>query len=154
MLWFIIIERYTMLEEAKQQDETIFEEVQPYMLAIMPRLSFNYASLSLGLLFLWLIGLQLLARIVPLSTANATLFVASLFIFIYGWRFLENRNHATSLFVLYTRYSRQRRDLKALISSDADEESLSNNIQWLEEAAQAFIHAAQDSGLAPVEVNK
>jgi hypothetical protein len=139
-----------MLEQAKETDETIFKQVQPYMLALMPRLTFNYFTLSMIILILWLIGLQLLAKLVPVSTANAIMFALSLLIFIYAWRFLENRNHATALFVLYTHYSRQRRDLKAQMASEVDEETLLNNLQWLEDSAQAFLEAAQENGLEPV----
>ena len=139
-----------MLEQAKQTDESIFEQVQPYMLALMPRLTFNYFTLSMIVLILWLIGLQLFAKLVPVSTANAIMFALSLLIFIYAWRFLENRNHATALFVLYTRYSRQRRDLKTQLASEVDDDTVSNHLEWLESAANAFLEAAQENGLEPV----
>lgn len=143
-----------MIEQAKQTDETIFEEVQPYMLAIFPRLTFNYLSLTLSVLLLWFIGVGLLRNIVPQSIATSIVFAVSLVLFFYGWRFLENRNHATALFALYTRYSRQRRDLKTQIANDADEETLLNTLHLLEESAQAFIEAAKENGVEPVAVEE
>jgi hypothetical protein len=145
----LVLDR-NMIQQAQQTDENLFQELQPYMIAILPRLTFNYLSLTMPLLLFWLIGLQLLAQIVPLSTANAIIFALSLFMFIYGWRFLENRNHATALFVLYTRYSRQRRDLKALLKPETDEARLISNLQWLAESAQSFLDAAKENGLEPI----
>lgn len=143
-----------MIQEARQIDENIFQQIQPYMLAILPRLSFNYLTLTTGLVILWFVGVQLISQFLPLSTANAIMFALELFVFVKGWQFLENRNHATSLFASYMYYSRQRRNLKKLLSDDTDEEALSNNVQWLEEAAEAFIDTAKERGVEPLQDNK
>jgi membrane protein implicated in regulation of membrane protease activity len=139
-----------MFQAAKQSDETIFQQVQPYMVAILPRISFNYLILTSSLVVLWFIGLQLLAQILPFSTANVIMFALSLIIFVRGWRFLENRNHATALFILYTRYSRQRREFRSIIATEIDEETLQTNLQWLKDSAQSFIDAATENGVEPI----
>ena len=138
-----------MLEQAKQADENIYKEVQPYMLAIFPRMTFNYLSLTLGILILWFAGIYLLDSFMPQALSTSIIFALSLLIFVFGWRFLENRNHATSLFVLYTSYSRQRRDFKAQLRGD-DKIKISTSIGLLEETAQEFIAAAKDSGVEPI----
>lgn len=124
------------------------------MLAILPRISFNYLSLTSSLFILWFIGIKSLTQILPSSTATAIMFALCLIIFVKGWQFLENRNHATALFVSYIYYSRQRRDLKRLFATEPDEETLSTNIQWLEETANAFIDAAQEMDVEPIQNNE
>ena len=65
---------------------------------------------------------------------------------------MEQRNQATSLYILYTRYSRQRRDLEALMK-EAEANTLSNpdqlyiSVDKLEEAARNFLDAARTAGV-------
>lgn len=142
------------IQNAKNSLAATHEQVQPYMAELFKRIASNYAILIAGVLVVNMIMLPLLLRFVPIpvSTANVLGFSAMLLILVYGWRFLENRNRATSLFVLYTRYSRQRRDLLATVeaaesSTLEDENTLYVNVDLLEEAASSLLDAVEEQGL-------
>jgi len=142
------------LQHAKNSLEATHAHVQPYMAELFSRLASNYLLLMGGVLIVNMIGIPLLLRviIIPVSTANILGFAAMLLILVYGWRFLENRNRATALFVLYIRYSRQRRELIASIEqaetdSLEDENTLYVNVDLYEESASSFLDAVEEQGL-------
>lgn len=128
--------------------EATHENVRRYMPGVGKQLLWNYAILMFGTLFLNILGLTVLLQFVQRPIANTIAFGLSLVWLIYGWRYLEGRNHATALFVLYTRYSRERRDLLRLQeSADAPD----SGTGAMEEAAQRFIDAAQAEHVPPRE---
>jgi hypothetical protein len=142
------------IQHAKQSEETSYLQIQPYMLSLFQRLAGNYAILGVSVVIVNTIGVQILLGLlaIPQSTATAIAFAVNLLIFFYGWRFLENRNHATALFVLYTQYSRQRRHLKASIAMAEngtldDENTLYVQVDLLEETAKSFLAAVAEQNL-------
>ncbi len=142
------------IKHAKQTAENTHQQVQPYMASLFQRLGFNYANLIILMLVINILSVWLLLRILPLppSTANVIGFAVNLIFLVYGWRFLEKRNNATALFVLYTRYSRQRRDLKDNIKLAEDgalenEDNLYTQVDVLEENASLFLDAVEEEGM-------
>ncbi|MGJ3237241.1 MAG: hypothetical protein ACFE0Q_00900 [Anaerolineae bacterium] len=142
-------------QHAQRVLDASHEQVQPYMAALFSRLANNYGILFLLVLMVNLIGIPLLMRWmpVPASTANVLGFSAMVLILVYGWRFLENRNQATALFVLYIRYSRQRRDTEDTLKlaqegALEDENRLYVQVDLLEENATSLLNAVQEQGLA------
>lgn len=138
------------MSETQDRIETTHEDVRRYMPGVGKQLLLNYAVLMLIALFLNIAVITLLLRFIPRPTANAIAFGFNLVWLIYGWRYLEGRNHATALFVLYTRYSRERRDLTRLLDT-ADAPALDNSVDAVEETAQRFIDAAQAQHITPQE---
>lgn len=137
------------VQHAERALEETYAAVQPYMPAIFKRIASNYSLLFGAVVFINLVALNALARLLPLpiSTLNTIGFAAILLTLYFGWRYLENRNQATGLFVLYTRYSRQKRDLQALLEqADAleNEDTLYLAVDDLEQVASAFLDAVEE----------
>jgi len=130
------------------QLDNIHNAVREYMPGLFPRLAINYfVPMAVGMLVAVLTA-GFLARWLPSPTPSALGFVINLAILIYGWRYLENRNHATALLVLYTTYSRHRRELLQILQV-GDEQQASTQLEFLEEAAGNFIDAAQEQHIKP-----
>ena len=142
------------IKHAKKTAENAHLQVQPYMASLFQRLGFNYAILIMIMVLINTVGVWLLLTFLPIpqSTANVIGFSVNLIFLLYGWRFLEKRNRATSLFVLYTRYSRQRRDLTDNIKL-AEDGALENTddlyiqVDVLEEKATSFLEAVESEGM-------
>jgi uncharacterized membrane protein len=128
--------------------ERITKEVQPYVAGIFPRLAFNFGLLVVLALIVSTIAVPSLAQFIPQSTATTLGFCTNFLLLFFGMRYLENRNHALALFVLYSKYSRERRDLEAFMQQ-GNQESLESNLDALEELAQSFINAATEAGVQP-----
>lgn len=142
------------IEHAKTTSERVHNAVQPYMPETFYRIGSNYSLLLITVVAVNMIGIPLVLRFLPLplSTANVMGFSVMLLILVYGWRFLENRNHATAIFVLYTRYSRQRRDLQDALKQAEngvleDENTLYVHVDLLEEVASGFLDAVEEQGV-------
>lgn len=147
------------IQHAKTSAERIHEAVRPYMPETFYQLGSNYGLLLIAVVAVNMLGIPLLLRFIslPLSTANVLAFSVMLLILVYGWRFLENRNHATAIFVLYTRYSRQRRDLLDTITQAEngileDDNALYVQVDLLEEKATAYLEAVEEQGVKAHEV--
>ena len=69
----------------------------------------------------------------------------------YGWRILENRNKATSLYALYTRYSHDRRGLEQTLAANdkTKSEEVTEQVEIMEASAEAFIQAAEEQQIEP-----
>ena len=142
------------IQHAERAIENTYAEIQPYIPAIFKRLALNYALLLGAVLLINIIVLNVFAAIFPLaiSTLNVVSFGAMLLLIVFGWRYLENRNQATGLFVLYTYYSRQRRDLRSLIvqaeeQNLEDEDALYLGVDTLEQVTKTFLEAAEEQNL-------
>jgi hypothetical protein len=127
--------------------ERITKEVQPYVAGVFPRLAFNFGLVLTVALIVSTIAVPSLAQFIPQSTATTLGFCTNFLILFFGLRALENRNHATALFVLYSKYSRQRRDLEALMKQG--NQDVDSSLGALEEIAQSFIKAATEAGIQP-----
>lgn len=131
----------------EKEIQTIHEEVRRYMPSLLPRLALNY-GVPIGLAMLFNYGLTAyLINFVPRSTANAFAFTGNVIILVGLWRWLESRNQATGLLLLYTAYSSQRRALQQKIQTEADKQTLENEFANLQSSAETFLNTAQARGL-------
>lgn len=142
------------VQHAQSSEARTYDAVRVYMPGLLPRLAFNYAILFALVFVVSLVGVPLLRQIIFESTAVIAGFAANVLILVYGLRWLEQRNPATTLFVLYTRFSRQRRDLHKLLrqaksATPPSDQDLYVKVDLMEEAARQFIAAAQDQGIKP-----
>lgn len=130
--------------------DNIFNQVREYMPGVARCIVLNYALLMGGALAVSLILVPLLRNFVHPSTATTIGFVSNLVWLIYGWRMLENRNKATSLYILYVRFSRERRELEATLASNKTKsEDVSEQVEIVEATAESFILAAQEQQIEP-----
>lgn len=144
------------IQNAENALKRIHTEVQPYMATLFYKIANNYLLLLAGVIVINMIGLPLLIRFVPIpmSTVNVIGFSAMLLILVYGWRYLEKRNHATTLFVFYIHYSRAKRNLEASLDlaragSLETDDTLYIQIDLLEETATILLDAIEEEGLKP-----
>ena len=138
------------LETVKRAHENIVNQVTPYVAGIFPRLASNYGLVIVLALLVSTIAVPSLAQFIPQSTATTLGFCANFLLLFFGLRYLESRNPATALFMLYSQYSRQRRDLEAMMKQgNSSGESLENSLAALEAIAQSFIKAASEAGIQP-----
>ena len=130
--------------------DTIFNQVREYMPGVARRIIFNYAVLIGVALAVSLILVPFLMRLIPRSTATTIGFAVNLVWLFYGWRLLENRNKATSLYALYIRYSHERRGLEQTLAADKTKsEDVSEQVELMETSAEAFIRAAEEQQIEP-----
>jgi hypothetical protein len=130
--------------------EMIFNTVRQYMPGVARRILFNYAVLLGVALLVSMLFVPLLMRFIPRSTATTIGFAINIVWLFYGWRILENRNRATSLYALYTRFSHERRGLEQTLATDnTKSEDVSTQVEVLEASAEAFIRAAEEQHIEP-----
>lgn len=142
------------LAHAQNSHKKTETDVKPYVSGIFPRLALNYGLLLFVAVLVSTIAVPTLGLWIPQSTATVLGFSINFLTLFFGWRFFENRNKATSLYILYSSYSRQRRDLEALMKqaeakSLANTDALYTSVDKFEEAAQAFLSAAMEAGVQP-----
>jgi hypothetical protein len=129
---------------------TVFNHVRQYMPGVARRIIFNYAVLLGVALAVSLLLVPLLMRFIPRSTATTIGFAVNIVWLFYGWRMLENRNKATSLYALYTRFSHDRRGLEqTLVADKAKSEEVTEQVELMEVSAEAFIRAAEEQQIEP-----
>ncbi len=132
------------MQPPEAQLEQVHNDVRRYMPGVLPRLLMTYlvpvmlAMMSAGLV------VGLLASLVPPLSARTFAFTAMLAILLFGWRWLENRNQATALLVLYTRYSNQRRAARTAL---ANGETI--DMRPVVQSATDFIDLAKAQGIDP-----
>jgi len=146
------------INHAKKAQERAYDAVQPYMPPLFKRLAFNYFVLLFTVAIVNTLGMRVLLSVLPMppSTANVIGFSVNLILLLFGWRLLEQRNKATGLFILYTRFSSQRRDLKATIENAEDDvldddNALYVGVDLMEEAAKNFLDAVENEGVTPLK---
>lgn len=132
--------------------QTIQDDVRRYTGRLIPRLLSTYGIPVVVALLVASIIAPLLAGVIPNSTANILALAANIFILVYGVRWLDSRTHATGLFILYTRYSQQRRQIKTLRKNDETPDPAM--IDNLREEANAFISAMQERNIDPFETSQ
>lgn len=126
--------------------DTTYSAVRPYMPGLVQRLLVTYGvPIALTMLMAIFGGRLLVAITRDVGTANMTALLLNIVILMVAWRFLERRTQATGLFVQYTRYSRQRRDLQKA------ETITSDDLEALHTLASDFITSAQGAGLRPAK---
>ena len=130
---------------------TVFSHVRQYMPGVAKRILFNYAVLLGVALVVSLLLVPLLMRFIPRSTATTIGFAVNIVWLFYGWRMLENRNKATSLYALYSRYSHDRRGLEQTLAANdkTKSEEVTEQVELMEASAEAFIQAAEEQQIEP-----
>ena len=143
------------VNKTQEHIENIFNHVRQYMPGVAKRILFNYGLLIVGAFAISLIVVPLLGRYIPRSTATTIGFAANVLWLFYGWRLLEKRNRATSLYALYVRFSKERRDLEQTLSTEkAKTEAVSEQVEVVEATAESFILAAQEQQIEPRQLVK
>ncbi|MAU12481.1 MAG: hypothetical protein CL607_21850 [Anaerolineaceae bacterium] len=142
------------IEAAKQTIATTREEVRAYIPAVMQRLAITFGLPVLAALLVATVGAMLLSEVLPSSTTSIIAFGVNIAIMVYGWRYLENRYKGTSAYIVYTRYSRTRRDLEKLLKkspegSDVSAADVEKQREGVIKAADAFMLAMNDMGAQP-----
>lgn len=131
------------------------EDVRRYMPGVLPRLAMTY---FIPILFVLLVSILLTSRLsefVPQALAPVLGLVINIAILLGSWKILDSHNKATGLFILYTHYSRHRRDLSAMLdSNEADTQTVHAATELVASSAELFIAMAQESGVKPVEKQK
>lgn len=133
-----------MSENVQPTLDDLQENIRPYLPPLMRRLAITYGLPVLAVLLLNIILPLLMPDFVPLSTATILTFAVHLLVLYFGWRALEQRTHATALFVSYVHYSSQRRDFE---KGGHDGVTL----QMVADAADRFVHSAAQNGIEPGE---
>lgn len=132
-----------MADGQKVIDNT-YHDVRQYFPGLLQRLLITYiVPIVLAMVFTIIGGQLLIAFTGDAGSANMTAFLVNVIILMTVWRFLERRTQATGLFVQYTRYSRQRRDLKKSEAMPAED------LDTLRQLARDFIESAQQAGISP-----
>lgn len=134
-----------MVDVQKTIDKT-YSDVRQYFPALLQRLLVTYSVPIVLTMIMALVGGQVLITLTgDVGTSSMTALLVNIIILMVVWRFMERRTQATGLFVLYTRYSRQRRDLQKA------EDVSSDDVDVLATLASNFIESAQAAGIAPRE---
>ena len=142
------------IEAAQHTITTTRDEVRTFIPALVRRLMLTFGPPLLVALLVSTIGAMLLSRVLPSSTTSIIAFGVNIAIMVYGWRFLERRYKGTSAFIVYTRYSRIRRDLEAMIKktpngSDISEGKIEEQRAGVVKSADAFIQVMYEMGAQP-----
>lgn len=134
-----------MPDPLRHQAEALHQRVRAYLPDLLMRLAQTVGLPLFAALLLATVGAVLLARIIPSSTTTILITGLNIVVVYQGWRWFERRLKAVSLFIVYSAYSKERRALLSLLSSEADEDV---QAQWraCRESAQAFIDAMQQAG--------
>ena len=141
-------------EAAERTIATTRDEVRRYIPEVVRRMMMTFGAPLLVAVLVATIGAMLLARVLPSPTVSLIAFVVNVGVMFYGWRYFEQRLHGTSAFVVYTRYSRLRRDLETLLKqapegADVSAADIEEQRELVVEAADAFIDVMQDMGAQP-----
>ena len=146
------------MENTRQAERILnnsHEEVRRYMPGVLPRLAMTYFLPILFVLLVSLLVTNWLSNYVPAVLAPSLNVALNIAILIISWKILDNRTKATGLFVLYTHYSRHRRDLEKLLkANDANPNAIYATTELLASSAEFFIDSAEQAGVKPVEKEK
>jgi len=127
-----------MSDNQQAQLDEIHDSVRVYLPALLSRLALTTLVPITAALIVNVVLPLLLPDFVPSSTATILAFGANLLVLVFGWRALEGRTHATSLFVLYSGYSSQRRAVQ-------NERDNAPSLATVQQSAQRVIETAQES---------
>lgn len=120
----------THLETIEARMNAAQASLRPYLGDLLARLAQTYI-IPFGLAFLVsTVGGVVFANALPAlpqSTLSVLLFAVNVLIFWYGWRWLERRTRATSLYILYVRAARERRALASALAHAQDGNAQAQN---------------------------
>ncbi|QPC83594.1 hypothetical protein G4Y79_04210 [Phototrophicus methaneseepsis] len=143
-----------VVRRAKKTIERTRDEVRAYLPSLVQRLGLTFGVPILVAFFVATIGAMIVSQFIPSSTTSILAFGLNIAIMVFGWRYLEGRYRGTSAFIVYTRYSRTRRDLEKMIEktpagSDTSAEQIETQREGVVKAADAFLQAMQEMGAQP-----
>lgn len=139
----------TVNDSARQSMTHERERVRAYLPDVLQRLLLTYGIPLLIAFVLATAGGVVISSFLPVSTTNIIVLGLNLAVLVYGWRWLERRYKATSLFLIYVRFSRERRDLDKMLKNDAAPDAIQAKQSMMEESAQNFIDAVRELGITP-----
>jgi uncharacterized protein YacL len=130
------------------------DDVRVYLPALMQRLGITFGVPIVAAMLVGTIGAMLLSQVIPSSTTSIIALGINIAIMVFGWRYLERRYKGTSAFIVYTRYSRTRRDLENMLKkspegSDTSAAQIELQRESVAKASGAFVHAMQEMGAQP-----
>ena len=144
------LERQTLIEESRNRIEYERDRVRVYLPDLIKKLGITYGVPLIAAMLLATLGGIIISNFLPVSTTNIIVFGLNLGILLYGWRWLEKRTNATGIFLMYSRWSRTRRDLEKLLDDDASTiAQIDNQRAIMEAGAQEFIDTMRESGASP-----
>ncbi|MCU0514596.1 MAG: hypothetical protein MUE40_18745 [Anaerolineae bacterium] len=124
--------------------DAVTDDVQPALPVLIRRLALTYVPLMLVTVLIATVGGRLLNLVLPLSTATLLALCANVLVLVYGWRRAERRFLGTKLFVLYTAFSRERRELRRLLAApQPDAPAVEARTQQMQQTARVFVEAAR-----------
>lgn len=137
----------TLIQHIDQQREA----VRAYVPGVVTRLLMTYFVPLILAVAAAAAASIILPNVLPASTVSIVSFGVALLCLVFGWRLLENRTKATSLFVLFTRISRARRDLEAALTQSTPEAKLTQQQQAFDAAVQSFMDAVHEQNVQPAQ---
>lgn len=137
-------EAISVTQHAENELNRLSTQISPLLTHLSRGLAWVYL-LPMGLFLLittlLTLGLDVLA-ILPTSTVRVIAFVVAMVVAYTLIRRMEQRYHATALFVMYTAFSRDRRDLRTLLTkSPAAQAEIETKTHALRHSAEQFIQA-------------
>lgn len=140
--------------EAREFMQQQRERLRVYTPALGNRLLLTYLVPIIGMLAVTTLLGVFGSRALPESTLSLLGLAANIVILVYGWRWAEKRLRGTSLFVLWSRYNKERRELELLLKrADASHEMQPEIIDMkrdlLQNAADNVVSAMQGVGVSP-----
>lgn len=148
-----VSEQQDTLKTVQRRAEKRLAAVQPsiraYVPAIVRNMALTYLPAFTVLVVVSAVLPRLLLNFLPDSTSAIITWGANLMILLYGLRYLEKRYRGTTLFTLYTQYSKQRRTLEKALAESQDAELLSASLQSLETAVDQLMKTLQEAGARP-----
>ena len=127
------------------------ERIRPYLPEIFKRLTLVYAIPFTLVLLTSTLGGIVVSNFIPVSTTNIIIFALNIFILVRVWRWAEARWHGTSLFIMYTRFSRARRDVRGETTSAR---VLDAHLDQFNQVAEAFLAQIHNLGVQPYQDTK
>lgn len=145
-----------VIDLSRQRAERLREMLRPYLPALVQRLALTYGLPMLAAVLLATLGAVAISNVLPNSTTTLVVLGLNIAVLYFGWRFAERRYRGTGLFMLYSAYSRERRELEMLIRRAekgllSEPDVLTMKRQMADDAARAFLDAMRAEGVQPPE---
>lgn len=143
-------DRQTLIEQTRARIDYERDRVRVYLPELIKKLGITYGVPLIGAMLLATLGGIVISNFLPVSTTNIIVFGLNLGILLYGWRWLEKRTNATGIFLMYSRWSRTRRDLETLLNdSNSTIAQIENQRAIMGAGAQEFIDTMREAGAEP-----
>jgi hypothetical protein len=116
--------------------------VREHVPSLIQRIGWTYLPPIFAVLLINAFGWQILANVIPASTASLLVIIANVAVLVYGWRYLEKRYGGMSRYMQFLYFTKERRELRRLVKEDeSDIPALTLQTLKMEQAADEFIRA-------------